>query len=63
MSRATCFLPMRRPWFAQLAVNVRRAVDPVGFLVGCSDVVANPLGYPNEFASLEAFAPAFHVEI
>jgi hypothetical protein len=25
-------------------------------------VVANPLGYPNEIRSLEAFEPAFHVE-
>ena len=33
------------------------------YVIDDTRVVANPLGYPNEFASLEAFDPAFHVEI
>ena len=36
--------------------------DRCDYRLGKTRVVANPLGYPNEIRSLEAFEPAFHVE-
>jgi Icc-related predicted phosphoesterase len=33
------------------------------YLLGKTRVVANPLGYPSELRSLEAFEPAFHVTV
>jgi len=33
------------------------------YMIDRTRVVSNPLGYPKEFGSLEAFKPAFHVEI
>jgi hypothetical protein len=33
------------------------------YMIDGTRVVANPLGYPKEFGSLQAFEPAFHVEI
>ena len=35
--------------------------DRCDYLLGATRVVANPLGYPNEPRSLEAFEPAFQV--
>ena len=35
--------------------------DRCDYLLGTTRVVANPLGYPNEPRSLEAFEPAFQV--
>ena len=37
--------------------------DRCDYVLAETRVVANPLGYPNEVRSLEAFEPAFHVEI
>jgi predicted phosphodiesterase len=37
--------------------------DRCDYVIDKTRVVANPLGYPNEFRSLEAFEPAFHVVI
>lgn len=37
--------------------------DRCDYVIDNTRVVANPLGYPNEFASLDAFDPAFHVEV
>jgi predicted phosphodiesterase len=37
--------------------------DRCDYVIDKTRVVANPLGYPNEFRSLEAFEPAFHVEV
>jgi predicted phosphodiesterase len=37
--------------------------DRCDYLLGRTRVVANPLGYPNEVKSLEAFEPAFHVAV
>jgi len=35
--------------------------DRCDYVLGKTRVVANPLGYPNELRSLEAFEPAFTV--
>jgi predicted phosphodiesterase len=37
--------------------------DRCDYRIGKTRVVANPLGYPNEVASMEAFEPAFTVEV
>ena len=37
--------------------------DRCDYLLGKTRVVANPLGYPNELRSLEAFEPSFQVEV
>jgi len=37
--------------------------DRCDYLLGKTRVVANPLGYPNELRSLEAFEPAFQVTV
>lgn len=37
--------------------------DRCDYLLGKTRVVANPLGYPNEIRSLEAFEPSFQVEV
>ena len=37
--------------------------DRCDYLIGKTRVVANPLGYPNEVRSLEAFEPSFQVTI
>ncbi len=37
--------------------------DRCDYMLGKTRVVANPLGYPNEVKSLEAFEPTFHVTI
>jgi hypothetical protein len=37
--------------------------DRCDYLLGKTRVVANPLGYPNEVKSLEAFEPSFQVEV
>jgi hypothetical protein len=37
--------------------------DRCDYVLAETRVVANPLGYPNEVRSLEAFDPAFRVEI
>jgi predicted phosphodiesterase len=37
--------------------------DRCDYVLGETRVVANPLGYPNEVKSLEAFEAAFHVEV
>ena len=37
--------------------------DRCDYLLGKTRVVANPLGYPNEPRSLEAFEPSFQVEV
>jgi predicted phosphodiesterase len=37
--------------------------DRCDYLLGKTRVVANPLGYPNEVRSLEAFEPSFQVEV
>jgi Icc-related predicted phosphoesterase len=37
--------------------------DRCDYMIDNTRIVANPLGYPNEFASLEAFDPSFYVEI
>jgi hypothetical protein len=37
--------------------------DRCDYLLGKTRVVANPLGYPNEVRSLEAFEPSFKVEV
>jgi Icc-related predicted phosphoesterase len=37
--------------------------DRCDYLLGKTRVVANPLGYPNELRSLEAFEPAFQVHV
>jgi hypothetical protein len=37
--------------------------DCCDYALGQARVVANPLGYPNEVQSLEAFAPSFRVTV
>jgi hypothetical protein len=37
--------------------------DRCDYILGKTRVVANPLGYPNEPRSLEAFEPAFQVTV
>lgn len=37
--------------------------DRCDYVIDNTRIVANPLGYPNEFASLEAFDPSLYVEI
>jgi hypothetical protein len=37
--------------------------DRCDYMLGKTRVVANPLGYPNEPRSLEAFEPAFQVTV
>ena len=37
--------------------------DRCDYMLGETRVVANPLGYPNELKSLEAFEAAFHVQV
>jgi len=37
--------------------------DRCDYTLGKTRVVANPLGYPNEPRSLEAFEPTFQVEV
>jgi len=37
--------------------------DRCDYLLGKTRVVANPLGYPNEVKSLDAFEPAFQVKV
>jgi Icc-related predicted phosphoesterase len=37
--------------------------DRCDYVLGKTRVVANPLGYPNEIRSLEAFDPAFLVTV
>jgi hypothetical protein len=37
--------------------------DRCDYMLGETRVVANPLGYPNEPKSLEAFEPSFHVQV
>jgi predicted phosphodiesterase len=37
--------------------------DRCDYMLGETRVVANPLGYPNEIKSLEAFDAAFHVQV
>jgi Icc-related predicted phosphoesterase len=37
--------------------------DRCDYLLGTTRVVANPLGYPSEPRSLEAFDPAFQIEV
>ena len=37
--------------------------DRCDYLLGKTRIVANPLGYPNEPRSLEAFEPSFQVEV
>ena len=37
--------------------------DRCDYLLGKTRVVANPLGYPNEVKSLEAFEPSFCVTV
>jgi predicted phosphodiesterase len=37
--------------------------DRCDYLLGKTRIVANPLGYPNEVRSLEAFEPSFKVEV
>jgi len=37
--------------------------DRCDYLLGKTRVVANPLGYPNELRSLEAFEPQFQVTV
>ena len=57
-----------------LAAHVRTRRDPklwihghshdrCDYLLGKTRVVGNPLGYPNEVRSLEAFEPAFQVKV
>jgi hypothetical protein len=37
--------------------------DRCDYAPGETRIVANPLGYPNEVRSLEAFDPTFRVEV
>jgi Icc-related predicted phosphoesterase len=37
--------------------------DRCDYLLGTTRVVANPLGYPSEPRRLEAFDPAFQIEV
>jgi Icc-related predicted phosphoesterase len=37
--------------------------DRCDYFLGKTRVVANPLGYPSEVKSLEAFEPSFHVDV